>query len=238
VQTTKQFPNGKVAGDRTMDRRGIVFTFYLALMIAVPLAAGTPERGQSAFGDGIFLDRFDAASLEKAIVAFTNKTRMQNRLTPCRLDSILCKCARDHSREMADLGYFSHQSPVKKNETMGKRLENAGLNEFPAAGENLGVDYVLDISEVSYYPECRGDRVRYINAKTGMSILNQTYEQFTRHMVENWMKSPPHCANVLNGRFDRIGVGASIGKLNELDAVYVTQIFIDSKSRSTKRENP
>jgi uncharacterized protein YkwD len=208
-----------------MKKRGIVFAFWL-IGFASFLCGGEQEALEHFYRIPIIPGRFNDGLLEEAVIDFTNQTRMGHHLSSCRFDSLLRENAREHSREMVKLGYFSHQSPLSKNETLKKRLENAGVDSIRAAGENLGVDYVLEIAGVSYYPHSSGAKL--VNAKTGKTISTQTYEQFAKGMVGDWLKSPRHCDNILDGRFTRIGVGAALGKMNGLDAIYVTQLFTAS----------
>jgi len=51
------------------------------------------------------------------------------------VDPRLLQSARRHSKEMADLGYFSHVSPTDSNQTFSDRLKNAGYRG--ASGENI-----------------------------------------------------------------------------------------------------
>ena len=44
-------------------------------------------------------------------------------------------------------------------------------------------------------------------------------------VVDAWMDSPGHRANILNGDFTEIGVGTAKGKFNGEDTIYVVQLF-------------
>ncbi len=44
-------------------------------------------------------------------------------------------------------------------------------------------------------------------------------------VVEAWMKSPTHRANIVNGQYTEIGVGTAKGKYEGYDTVYVVQLF-------------
>ena len=43
--------------------------------------------------------------------------------------------------------------------------------------------------------------------------------------VQGWIDSPGHRANLLDRRYDRTGIGASLGKWRGYSAVYLTQVF-------------
>lgn len=46
-----------------------------------------------------------------------------------------------------------------------------------------------------------------------------------RKAVEGWMNSPGHRTNILDGQYDRTGVGASLGRYHGYSAWYLTQLF-------------
>ena len=171
----------------------------------------------------------DRALLEETLIHFTNRVRKENRLVILRPDTLLTTTARKHSKEMAGMNYFSHQSPVAGNRTMEQRFENSGIAlRDVVLGENIGVDYFLDIAGKPYYREYVNGKLTCINARTEEPIPFQTYESFARQMVDNWMKSPGHRENILNRAFDRIGLGVAPGNYQEFPAVYVTQNFLGS----------
>ena len=47
-------------------------------------------------------------------------------IMPLEADARLLQSARRHSKEMADLGYFAHESPTKSEKTHTQRMKNAG----------------------------------------------------------------------------------------------------------------
>lgn len=57
----------------------------------------------------------------------------------CRLeaDPRLVRAARAHSREMVELGYFSHTSPKKENKEFSDRIRKAGYDR--PGGENIAM---------------------------------------------------------------------------------------------------
>lgn len=58
-------------------------------------------------------------------------------ILPLELDPRLVKSARGHSKEMADLHYFSHESPVAANKTFVDRIRTAGYDS--PRGENIAM---------------------------------------------------------------------------------------------------
>lgn len=71
---------------------------------------------------------------EAEIADLVNQERLQRGLNALTWDPALVPVARGHSREMLELGYFSHHSP--NTGTLGDRLRAAGVS-YSQAGENL-----------------------------------------------------------------------------------------------------
>lgn len=70
-----------------------------------------------------------------------NTIRILCALPALAIDPRLCDASRDHSKDMFELGFFSHTSPVKGKETPGQRAANFGTSggaENIAAGQSTG----------------------------------------------------------------------------------------------------
>ncbi|MFD1020782.1 CAP domain-containing protein [Thalassobacillus hwangdonensis] len=71
---------------------------------------------------------------EQQVVELTNQKRQENGLQPLKVDTELSKVAREKSRDMAQNGYFSHNSP-----TYGSpfdMMKQFGI-DYRTAGENI-----------------------------------------------------------------------------------------------------
>ncbi|MGB0774423.1 MAG: CAP domain-containing protein [Akkermansiaceae bacterium] len=64
----------------------------------------------------------------------TNLMRLLMGYSALELDPKLCAASRDHSKDMATLGFFAHESPVKGKKTPWDRAKNFGTS---ASGENI-----------------------------------------------------------------------------------------------------
>lgn len=73
-------------------------------------------------------------SAEAEMLELVNQERQQRGLAPLQMDPALQAVARAHSREMFELGYFAHHSPVTGSPA--DRLQAAGIR-YAVAGENL-----------------------------------------------------------------------------------------------------
>lgn len=63
-----------------------------------------------------------------------NLWRLLVGLNACVLDPKLCEAARDHSKDMAEKGFFAHESPVSGKKTPWDRAKNFDTS---ASGENI-----------------------------------------------------------------------------------------------------
>lgn len=122
------------------------------------------------------------AAFEGEVVRLVNQIRKENGLKALTQDWQLSRVARYKSKDMRDLGYFSHTSP-----TYGSpfdMMKSFGIS-YKSAGENIAKGYST--------PEA---------------------------VVNAWMNSPGHRANILNSTYTHIGVGYVA------DGNYWTQMFV------------
>ena len=203
-----------------------LFVLFVYVLLPCEFPLSQTEIHSYNFNQYIQIDNIDSRLLEKAFIYFTNMERKSRGLRQLKEDSLLAVSARSHSKEMSTLNYFSHESPVEQNKTLQQRYKNSGVfMENIVIGENIGVDFILDISGIEFFTKVRNGKKVYINGTTRKAILPQTYRQFASTMVKRWMKSPHHRENILRKRFEKIGMGIAKGKYKGLDAIYVTQNF-------------
>jgi uncharacterized YkwD family protein/spore coat assembly protein SafA len=108
-------------------------------------------------------------NVEVAVLKIVNEQRHSAGLKPLEMDWELERVARVKSQDMADKGYFSHQSP-----TYGSpfdMMKQFGIS-YKQAGENIA----------------SGQRT-------------------PQEVMDSWMKSPGHRANILKPDYTHIGVG-------------------------------
>ncbi|MBN1457968.1 MAG: CAP domain-containing protein [Armatimonadetes bacterium] len=76
---------------------------------------------------------------EQLVLRLLNAERVDRDLLPLRFDPLLVKVARDHSRDMAERGYFAHVTPSPAETTPLQRYEQAlGRKPEAVVGENIG----------------------------------------------------------------------------------------------------
>lgn len=126
-------------------------------------------------------DQFHAidgnAAAERKIWERVNTERKKAGLNELSYDAVLQSAARQHAQEMLRLKYFSHTSPVEELKNPTDRVYRSGLTDY-TVGENIAV-----------------------HSQDG------TPEAVAEQLMDQWMKSPGHRANILRPEFTHIGVG-------------------------------
>jgi hypothetical protein len=67
------------------------------------------------------------------------------------------------------------------------------------------------------------DEVSYVYAHAGENLA--IHFKDSGAVVDAWMKSPAHKANIVNNKYTEIGVGTAKGKFDGFDTVFVVQLF-------------
>jgi uncharacterized protein YkwD len=105
---------------------------------------------------------------EQALFDATNRRRVANGLSPLRANGALVGIARLRSDEMAEYGYFAHESPVT-GKTAFDLMDQYGV-PFAWAGENLAKNnYPAD------QPVAVADEALWNSASHRANILNPHY---------------------------------------------------------------
>ena len=122
-------------------------------------------------GDRLNIPQLSSSVLnvERQVISLVNEIRVQNGLSALTENWQLSRVARYKSQDMADLGYFSHNSPTYG--TPFQMMKQFGIT-YRSAGENIANGY-----------------------STAQAVVNA------------WMNSPGHRANILNASYSQIGVG-------------------------------
>lgn len=132
------------------------------------------------------IDRINAARTERGLYA----------LTP---DPTLVQDARNHSQDMAALGYFSHTAP--------------------AADRRSPMDRYLDILHAAHQSAPNylliGENIYYCSVSRGSQDIAFAHQTL--------MNSPGHRANILDPRYGRVGVGVYRSATGE---IWVTEVFL------------
>ncbi|MEZ0369407.1 MAG: CAP domain-containing protein [Candidatus Sericytochromatia bacterium] len=133
----------------------------------------------------------DSDEIEKWIVTYTNQAREQEKLQVLARDSRLAAVARAHSLNMAENAFFSHVDPAGRAHQ--QRLDQRYPGLVRGSGENI-----------ARYP-----------------VVVGSDQDLARRLVDGWLNSPGHRANILRPSFTAMGAGIA------QDGIYVlaTQVF-------------
>ncbi|SDM62406.1 Uncharacterized conserved protein YkwD, contains CAP (CSP/antigen 5/PR1) domain [Fictibacillus solisalsi] len=114
---------------------------------------------------------------EQQILDLTNVIREDHGLNPLHWDAKTAKVAYLHSKEMAQLDYFSHISP--KAGDLSDRLKDGGVN-YSGAGENIAAKYTDGLAAVGGWLNSQGHREALLNenyTELGVGVYDSYYTQ-------------------------------------------------------------
>lgn len=149
------------------------------------------------FNQSIDATGYDAELMEAAIFYETNRQRVLNGLPQLAFDERLEVCAHNHSVDMVNHDFFSHNSPVEGKYSMGDRFAQVG------------------------YGSCwRAENIAYRS-------ISDSYAQTAKLMVESqWMRSEGHRENILNSIYTHLGCGVAFYSKGSFVYVKATQNFM------------
>ena len=146
--------------------------------------------------------------LNAAIFYATNQKRITHGMDPFIHAQSLEEAAFMHASDMVRLRFFSHTNPHESEKrTFQQRLAIYGVEQGYRAeniSEMFGIRYEQGSSLIP--PDTtEGD---FRDFETGKSIAVHTYLSFAKALLEGWMNSSGHRANILNSKLVYLGCGA------------------------------
>jgi hypothetical protein len=154
-----------------------------------------------------------ANKFERFMLHLINQERTERGLDPLRFDGNLNESSERHTNWMLRHDIFDHDGAGGTNAT--QRMKEAGykLAGTWRTGENIA-----------------------LQSERGSSGMRDD----VRDLHQSLMNSPSHRANILNPKFDEIGIGIERGSFrlggNTFDAVAVTQDFGKTSAHSGARQ--
>ena len=149
--------------------------------------------------------------LDAAVFWMTNVERSKHGLTEFRFHYKLRQMATLHSEQMRQHGFFSHENPYEaRYKTLDDRLDamkDGIFDGFMTYGENIAQYPTLNGPD-SFTVEFRNSIPRFF-ASDGREILYCTCLEYAQKVVDGWMQSPGHRANILNPQFEYLGCGCA-----------------------------
>lgn len=122
----------------------------------------------------------DAAADEQAVFNMVNTERETAGVSPLQWCDGLAECARSHSCDMCDRGFFSHTNPEGEGPSERAQRGHAG-------------SYTFDPIVPNPYAWV-GENIAW-GQKTAADVMDA------------WMHSPGHRANILRSSYTHVGVG-------------------------------
>lgn len=164
-------------------------------------------RDNSLFKETINFSGIDYPRLHAAIFFVTNEARVKNGLPELKYHRLLEESATAHSKRMVRMGFFNHFDPYNDLlKTPSDRLRFAGIKNAYAA-ENIATPFAIQYMEgFTIYP--LDDKNNFFSySPGGKAIPNHTYLSLAEYVVDLWMKSEGHRANILNPNAKQLGCG-------------------------------
>jgi uncharacterized protein YkwD len=185
---------------------------FLAALMAFAGASCTHEVALPAVAPDAPADRtlsrenFDGKLMSAFIFAETNRVRLANGASAVTRNDALDGAAEEQASSMALEGDAKHDNPFPKEHNVAERVATQGI-EGGHVGEN-----------VSMLPLLRGPDGKFLPC---------TYAQFAARIVDAWMNSPEHRANMLDPHFTQMGCAARMahGPIAAHVHVYSCQVF-------------
>lgn len=163
----------------------------------------TNYTNYAPFNQRITTTGYDADLLEAAIFYETNRQRALHGRPQFRYDYRLEVSAHNHSVDMVNYDFFSHESPVSGKRTMSDRYAEVGIPSC-MSGENIA-----------------------------LRSIGSSYAETAEQLVDQWMNSPGHRANILNEGYTHLGCGVAFYKNYSSVYIKATQNFMRGDEFST-----
>jgi uncharacterized protein YkwD len=166
----------------------------------------TPQR-DAAIDNVMSLENFDHALLSRAIFWETNRVREAHEVRLLTPLPGLDEAADEQATYTALNLHVGHMNPIPDEHTVADRVAHAGLLASRVA-ENA-------IMMQARHPADASNR-------------DYTYAAYAAYLLEGWMNSPDHRANILNPVFTHLGCSARLahGISPGDQRIFATQVFL------------
>lgn len=149
--------------------------------------------------------------LNAAIFWFTNLERRKNGLAQFKFHGKLMQMATLHSEQMRQHKFFDHENKYDSRfKTLSDRLEHVkddSFQGFMSFAENIADCPVIKANE-SFTYSIR-DGVVHFYTMDGKEFFPYTYSEMAQSVVDSWMNSPGHRANIMNPDYRYLGCGCA-----------------------------
>jgi uncharacterized protein YkwD len=146
--------------------------------------------------------------LNACIAHHTNAYRVKMKKPPLKFSKALRNAAAFHALQMNERNFYNHMNnavkPMKTPQLRVKYFDFAG--EY--VGENITKTFAIGYKEGQPYDK-RENTFHYTIGKQD-TVPYWSYDELATHIVESWIKSPPHKKNMLDINYTHIGCAAII----------------------------
>lgn len=153
----------------------------------------------------------NTALLNAAIFWYTNLERRKHSLKQFQFHEKLMQMATLHSEQMREHEFFDHENKFEDEfRTLTDRLEHVkgnGFQGFYSYAENIADYPVIKANESFTYSIQNGET--HFFSIDGKEFFPYTYSEMAKSVVEGWMNSPGHRANILNPNYLYLGCGSA-----------------------------
>jgi uncharacterized protein YkwD len=171
---------------------------------------------------------FNQRLMTAAIFHETNRVRRRLGLAPfihlAKLDE-----AADLKAAMGVLqNELTHQNPLPGTATPADRVQYTGL-VYRRVAENIARTNLLNfppgVTQIGV--RRRNGREEPYLPDTGRTVAPHTYASFAARVVDDWMNSPPHRANLVNPELTSLGCAARtcLSWRGRQEQIYAVQVF-------------
>ena len=170
---------------------------------------------------------YDRGLMAAAIFHETNRVRQQLHLRPFQHLPKLDEAADLQANISALLPNFSHENPMPDLRDASDRVRSVGL-KGGQVGENIALTMALDGENKNASIGIRSEGVRrvFFDPQTGRELAPRTYAAFATEVVQQWMNSPHHRANIVCQNAEYLGCSARWRKdYSGVDLLYSVQVF-------------
>lgn len=198
------------------------FVRFAAAIVATIALVGTADAcsRQTVAGADTLIQpdrKINQGLIDSTIRAELNYHRCKAGLSQLAGAGRLAEVAQTHSRWMARAGAVSHKSTVAGQSTLKARLLGTGI-KLKTGSENIGMVHRYGIDGMQF----RITGACGFATQGGQTIGAHTYGSLARRMVDLWMASPSHRANILDPKVRMVGSGAGFRP----DAPYCGQFYL------------
>jgi Cysteine-rich secretory protein family len=181
----------------------------------------------------IDLDAVDYPLLQAAVFYAVNRQRAQANVPMLMYSAPLERAAHEHSRDMVEMNFFSHESPVTGKRTLADRLRALGVNG--PVGENISTSFALEYESGKpvFGPKENGESY-FSYTLHGPHLMAHTYLGFAKAAMKDLTSTAADQASFLSTEMRFLGSGAAQFKNKEfqgMDEFKVTLNFSQLPAR-------